>query len=170
MLVFYLQYDVVCNITISHIRNVYLVMVGSQWAYASEYHLFQRPFRYYRLNIPRMWFFISKIWDLSEWFVCHFRSSLVNWPSSELWLKHSLIGTLLSIKDRSRTWRHKEQRYFKISDIRNADALDVHDDVIKWKHFPRYWPFARGIHRSRWIPRTKTSDAELWCFLWSAPE
>ena len=23
-----------------------------------------------------------------------------------------------------------------------------HDDVIKWKHFPRYWPFVRGFHRS----------------------
>ena len=23
-----------------------------------------------------------------------------------------------------------------------------HGDVIKWKHFPRYWPFVRGIHRS----------------------
>ena len=23
-----------------------------------------------------------------------------------------------------------------------------HDDVIKWKHFPRYWQFVRGIHRS----------------------
>ena len=23
----------------------------------------------------------------------------------------------------------------------------VHDVVIKWKHFPRYWPFVRGIHR-----------------------
>ena len=23
-----------------------------------------------------------------------------------------------------------------------------HDDVIKWKHFPRYWLFVRGIHRS----------------------
>ena len=23
-----------------------------------------------------------------------------------------------------------------------------HDDVIKWKHFPRYWPFVRGIHQS----------------------
>ena len=23
-----------------------------------------------------------------------------------------------------------------------------HDDVIKRKHFPRYWPFVRGIHRS----------------------
>ena len=24
-----------------------------------------------------------------------------------------------------------------------------HDDVIKWKHFPRHWPFVRGIH---WSP------------------
>ena len=23
-----------------------------------------------------------------------------------------------------------------------------HDDIIKWKHFPRYWPFVRGIRRS----------------------
>ena len=23
-----------------------------------------------------------------------------------------------------------------------------HDDVIKWKHFPRNWPFVRGIHWS----------------------
>ena len=23
-----------------------------------------------------------------------------------------------------------------------------HDDVIKWKHFSRNWPFVRGIHRS----------------------
>ena len=24
----------------------------------------------------------------------------------------------------------------------------LHDDVIKWKHFPRNWPFVREIHRS----------------------
>ena len=24
----------------------------------------------------------------------------------------------------------------------------IHDDVIKWKHIPRYWPFVWGIHRS----------------------
>ena len=30
--------------------------------------------------------------------------------------------------------------------VNNTDAC--HDDVIKWKHFPRYWPFVRGIHRS----------------------
>ena len=27
-------------------------------------------------------------------------------------------------------------------------SLNFHDDVIKWKHFPRYWPFVRWIHRS----------------------
>ena len=26
--------------------------------------------------------------------------------------------------------------------------FNYHDDAIKWKHFPRYWPFVRGIHRS----------------------
>ena len=25
---------------------------------------------------------------------------------------------------------------------------NVHDDAIKWKYSPRYWPFVRGIHRS----------------------
>ena len=27
-------------------------------------------------------------------------------------------------------------------------VITLHDDVIKWNHFPRYWPFVRGIHRS----------------------
>ena len=47
------------------------------------------------------------------------------------------------------------------------EELYYHDDVIKWKHFPRYWPLVRGI---RWIPLTKASDAGFSCFLWSAPE
>ena len=31
----------------------------------------------------------------------------------------------------------------------------LHEDVIKWKHFPRYWPFVRGIHRSGEFPAQK---------------
>ena len=27
--------------------------------------------------------------------------------------------------------------------------LWTHDEVIKWKHFPRFWPFVRGIRRSQ---------------------
>ena len=30
-----------------------------------------------------------------------------------------------------------------------SQASQNHDDVIKWKHFPRYWPFVWGIH---WSP------------------
>ena len=40
-------------------------------------------------------------------------------------------------------------------------VLTNHDDVIKWKHFPRYWPFVREIHRSPVNSHTKASDAEL---------
>ena len=29
-----------------------------------------------------------------------------------------------------------------------ANSRQTHDGVIKWKYFPRYWPFVRGIHRS----------------------
>ena len=27
-----------------------------------------------------------------------------------------------------------------------SDLISLHDDVIKWKHFLRYWPFVRRIH------------------------
>ena len=30
----------------------------------------------------------------------------------------------------------------------HGSLVSQHDDVMKWKHFPRYWPFVRGIHRS----------------------
>ena len=29
----------------------------------------------------------------------------------------------------------------------SANGL-LHDDVIKWKHFPHYWPFVLEIHQS----------------------
>ena len=31
---------------------------------------------------------------------------------------------------------------------KQAIVWNNHDDVIKWKHFPRNWPFVREIHRS----------------------
>ena len=40
-----------------------------------------------------------------------------------------------------RTWLSNS---YSVVEDRDAD----HDDVIKWKHFPRYWPIVWGIHRS----------------------
>ena len=43
-----------------------------------------------------------------------------------------------------------------------------HNDVIKWKQSPLYWSLCGEFTGHRWIPLTKASDADLWCFLWSA--
>ena len=40
----------------------------------------------------------------------------------------------------------------------------THDDVIKWKHFV-IGSLSGEITVHRWIPRTKASYRELWCFL-----
>ena len=74
----------------------------------------------------------------------------------------ALARTLFRQKD-----RETDMRMDMYAETSVLTANPTHDDVIKWKHFPRYWPFVRGIHR--WIPLTKASDAHLWCFLWSAP-
>ena len=37
--------------------------------------------------------------------------------------------------------------YFVVT-VQCRNAATSYDDVIKWKHFPRYWPFGREIHRS----------------------
>ena len=49
----------------------------------------------------------------------------------------------------------KNNAFVKFSNINRIDRVNSslnHDkkygDVIKWKHFPRCWPFVRGIHRS----------------------
>ena len=49
-----------------------------------------------------------------------------------------------------------------------------HDDVIKWKHFPRYWPFVRRIHRSpvnsphkgQWRGALMFSLISAWMNIW----
>ena len=39
----------------------------------------------------------------------------------------------------------------------------IHDNVIKWTHYPRYWSLCEGSpHKGQW--------RGVWCFLLSAPE
>ena len=63
-----------------------------------------------------------------------FRQWLVTWRHQVITLTIVVISSTRSSGIHSSvmfTWIHK-----------------IHDDVIKWKHFPRYWQFVRGIHRS----------------------
>ena len=41
----------------------------------------------------------------------------------------------------------------------------IHDDVIKWKYFRATGHLCGEFTGHRWIPHTKASDTELWCFL-----
>ena len=43
-------------------------------------------------------------------------------------------------------WRHDMATHSQL--LSTLKRNPPHDDVIKWKHFPRNWPFVRGIHRS----------------------
>ena len=52
-----------------------------------------------------------------------------------------------------------------------APVLANHDDVIKWKHFPRYWPFVRGIHgefphKGQWRGALMFSFICAWINVW----
>ena len=64
---------------------------------------------------------------------------------------------VLSIEERKETrkfsflWRKRWNCY----PFRNWRCFHLHDDVIKWKHFLRYLPFVRGIHRSPLISPDK---------------
>ena len=55
--------------------------------------------------------------------------------------------------------------YIMMSWHRNAFSIaGPHDDVIKWKHFPRYWTFGRGIHWSPGDSPHKSQWRELYVF------
>ena len=45
---------------------------------------------------------------------------------------------------------HWNFAYAKTAPWSNEHEIILHhDDVIKWKHFPRYWTFVRGIHKGK---------------------
>ena len=60
------------------------------------------------------------------------------------------VTLLLTQIHESRVWICNRIEYLIWDVITQPFGLNsiAHDDVIKWKHFPRYWPFVRGIHRS----------------------
>ena len=53
---------------------------------------------------------------------------------------------------------------------RKISPILSHDDVIKWKLFPCYWPFVRGIHRSPVDSPQKSQWRGDLLFVSSAPE
>ena len=70
----------------------------------------------------------------------HCMNSVVFWLS---WYSHKLVF-LLRVYPNACVKFYKD----KMPHATRVEQVGAHDDVIKWKLFPRYWPFARWIHRS----------------------
>ena len=64
---------------------------------------------------------------------------------------------------------------YGIDDVRleNGTCTNLCTFITRWRHqietFSHYCPLWGECTGDRWIPLTKSSDADLWCFLWSAP-
>ena len=66
--------------------------------------------------------------------------------------QHKGFGQLLYLAGpKSWVWQQSLLNHSRVS-TPMFTSLTVHDDVIKWKHFPHNWPFMRGIHRSGVFP------------------
>ena len=102
------------------------------------------------------------------WLVSGTSSSTTWWNRIEL-ARETLAGMWGSSAGK-RSTPGCDVKALQLTSKRIYNDIAWHDDVIKWRHFPRYWPFVRGIHRFPVNSLTKASDAELWRFLWSAPE
>ena len=76
--------------------------------------------------------------DISIKSIDHKYAFTFSLPISELWLSSMLKACRGCCGNWSPAWNM----------ISFSLQFVNHDDVIKWKHFPRYWPFVRGIPRS----------------------
>ena len=55
---------------------------------------------------------------------------------------------ILTLHESSYIWLKCSWSHLYVAIVICSWFSSVHDDVIKWKHFPRNWPFVREIHRS----------------------
>ena len=86
--------------------------------------------------------FVTKLWDICLLHCAIWDGSFRNYSVADIQVPNiqtSFRYSKISIGCRNNNFNGGRQATY---------AIVLHDDVIKWKYFPRYWPFVRGIHRS----------------------
>ena len=81
-------------------------------------------------------------------------SKMSNKTVSPLW-RNCLKATLMALATRAKFASEERIMLTGIHSVHSASfthwwrhlQMYIHDDVMKWNHFPRSWPFVRGIHR-----------------------
>ena len=83
---------------------------------------------------------------ICQW-ICRLVPSDSSWLSSYGGIEHTRYRHAKSI-DTNPTDKCEREMNVDFPLLRFVSFPDSHNDVIKLKHFPRYWPFVWGIHRS----------------------
>ena len=78
---------------------------------------------------------IKQLVSLKQYFVIQYNCLWDKWIHATSW--NRVTDSITEI-----TWANMENY------MNPRVTQSIHDDVIKWKLIPRYWPFVRRIHRS----------------------
>ena len=81
-----------------------------------------------------------------------------NAENISIWWRNRVLPHLLAMLEQPTSW------HLQCFGLLHVIYFSSQDDVINWKHL------CGEFTGHRWIPLTKASDTELWCFVWSAPE
>ena len=121
------------------------------------------PYLFASNPVKNAWRFLRQSWadlpPLSWWLYMAWTNSNHHADSTVLWLKlrNTRCYKLHFTQNKSSSWGRQPVDWFVI--VWFVYQSKRHDDVIKWKHFPRYWPFVRGIHR----PPVNSPHKGQWC-------
>ena len=94
------------------------------------------------MTVLLLWASLSQ----SNW-VMQLKTPLPQWIHRVInWMVHwhNLVNKTSLTKQ---YWRFQIRSAFVVILPITSNVSSLHDDVMKWKHFPRYWPFVWGIHR-----------------------
>ena len=88
------------------------------------------------------WTLLSGLWFMKNLSICPW--------NTQHWKRLAGSRNIQVKRDDLLFWSNNACRTSNKGDIYRIPVLhfSTHDDVIKWKHIPRYWPFVWGIHRS----------------------
>ena len=97
----------------------------------------------YNINLLSASFFSYSDWDThEEIFISIWKISFFHHAVTLLWYDGHFLLAAINEKHIAGPLGSQLWVQHVICDLRL-----LHDNVIKWKHFPRYWSFVRGIHR-----------------------
>ena len=105
-------------------------------------------------NVSMSWCYIDGLVQERHKSIANALELYLSCTNPSIWLLSTSEATLQNM-GKWVTLTHRKLKYNQNKQITNIYIWDIllyhsdHNDVIKWKHFPHYWPFVRGIH---WSP------------------